>query len=73
MRKQLIKAMENNQLLTIMYLSKKNEISKRRVKILKITERSFTAYCFTKKAKRIFIIENLLAVAPVIENESDII
>lgn len=71
MREQLIKAMNRRQLVTIMYMSKAGKITKRQVKILKITEGKFNAYCLTKRAQRTFIIDQVLAVVPVINKERD--
>lgn len=72
-REQLVKAMQRNQLLNIMYLSKTGDISKRRIKIVKIVNNSVQAFCFLKNAKRTFIIENVLAVAPIIYKERDVV
>ncbi len=48
--------MKRNQLVNMMYMSKSGEITRRRVKLVKITGDSFQAYCFTKRAKRTFTI-----------------
>lgn len=61
------------QLIEIMYLSKSGEISKRRVQILFIQGHKFSGYCFNKKAKRTFIIDNVLACVPVVNRERDVI
>jgi len=73
MKEQLIKAMEYHQVVELMYMSKSGEITKRRVKVLKIESDKFQAYCFLKRAKRTFIIENVLAVLPVIRREKEVI
>ncbi|TQR14612.1 transcriptional regulator [Psychrobacillus lasiicapitis] len=57
----------------LIYLSRTGEMSKRKVKILKIQGDSFQAYCFKRKAKRIFLIDNVLACVPVINKEKDVI
>ncbi|MCT6925855.1 transcriptional regulator [Metasolibacillus sp.] len=64
MRNQLIKALQHQLLLDIIYIAKDGKMSKRRVKLIKITGETAQAYCFTKQAKRTFIIENILAIAP---------
>ena len=61
MKEQLIKAMQRNQLVNMMYLAKDGKVSKRR----KIVGDSFQAYCFTRQAKRTFMIDSVLAVVPV--------
>ncbi|MGG0663299.1 transcriptional regulator [Viridibacillus arvi] len=73
MKEQLIKAMQRNQLVDLMYISKSGEISKRRVKVIKITSDSFQAYCFLKNAKRTFILDNVLAAIPVMHREREVI
>lgn len=73
MKEQLIKAMQYKQLVTIIYMSKSGEITKRRVKVLKIESDKFQAYCFMKRDKRTFIIDNVLAVLPVIRREKEVI
>lgn len=69
MKNQLLKAMQRNQLVDMMYISKSGEITKRRIKVTKIVDDSFSAYCFTRHAKRTFKIENVLAVMPVLNKE----
>lgn len=64
MRNQLIKALQHQLLLDMIYIAKDGKMSKRRVKLIKITGETVQAYCFTKQAKRTFIIENILAIAP---------
>lgn len=73
MKEQLIKAMQYHQLVNIMYMSKSGEITKRRVKLLKITGDKFQAFCFLKHAKRTFIIDNVLAVLPITQKECEVI
>lgn len=72
-RNQLIKAMQRGQLIDIMYMAKDGKISKRLVKIIKITGDTMQAYCFIKRAKRTFIIDNVLAVVPFIKKERGVI
>lgn len=71
MKEQLIKAMSRNQMLTMIYFSQQSIISKRRVKILHIANDSFQAYCFTRRAKRTFLIHNVLALSPMIRKEQE--
>ncbi|MGE7771121.1 transcriptional regulator [Viridibacillus arvi] len=73
MKEQLIKAMQRNQIIDLMYMSKGGEITKRRVKIIKMTDEICQAYCFVKHAKRTFIIENVLATSPVIRKENEVV
>jgi len=73
MREQLVKAMQCNQLVNMMYVSKNGSVTKRRVKIIKIVGDSFQAFCFMRQTKRTFLIRNILAVTPVIRKESDVV
>ncbi|MGE7921455.1 transcriptional regulator [Viridibacillus sp. NPDC093762] len=73
MKEQLIKAMQRNQIIDLIYMSKGGEITKRRVKIIIMTDGIFQAYCFVKHAKRTFIIENVLAISPVIIRKENVV
>lgn len=73
MRILLEKCFSRSQVVEVIYLSKSGEISKRRVKILKIQGDSFQGFCFTKSAKRTFLIDNILACVPVIHKERSVI
>ena len=73
MKQQLIKAMQRNQLIDIMYISKSNSITQRRIRLIKLTGDKIQAYCFIRHAKRTFILDNVLAVIPVIAKERTVI
>ena len=73
MKEQLIKAMQRNQLVDMMYMSKDGRVTKRRIKIIKMVGDSFQSFCFTRHAKRTFIIDNVLAVLPVLHKERSIV
>jgi len=73
MKEQLIKAMQRYQFLNMMYMAKDGKVSKRRIKIIKIVGDSFQAYCFTKQAKRTFMIDSVLAVVPVFHKEREVV
>ncbi|MBD8033027.1 transcriptional regulator [Solibacillus merdavium] len=70
MREKLIIAMQHNQIIDIMYIAKDDAITKRRIKLIKISGNTVQAYCFTLHAKRTFTIDNVLAVYPVISKAS---
>jgi len=65
MKNSIIKVMKQNQIITMIYISKNGTITQRRVKILKLTNNTFTAYCYIRRAKRTFYIDNVLAINPV--------
>ncbi|MFJ7407548.1 MULTISPECIES: transcriptional regulator [unclassified Lysinibacillus] len=73
MRNQLVKAMQRNQIVNMMYLAKTGEVTKRRIKIIKVVGGTFQAYCFTRQAKRTFMIDSVLAVVPIIHKERSVV
>ncbi|MEA0563492.1 transcriptional regulator [Lysinibacillus irui] len=73
MRDQLVKAMQRNQIVNMMYLAKSGEVTKRRIKIIKVVGDTFQAYCFVKQAKRTFLINNVLAVVPISRKEREVV
>ncbi|MGE7129555.1 transcriptional regulator [Lysinibacillus xylanilyticus] len=73
MKEQLIKAMQRNQFLNMMYMDKDGNVSKRRIKVIKIVGDSFQAFCFTRQAKRTFMIDSVLAVVPVSRKEREVV
>lgn len=64
--------MHRKQLVDMIYLAKSGEISKRSIKVLNVSDLTFTAYCFMKHAQRSFLINNVLSLFPVIRKERDI-
>ena len=73
MRIELIKSMERNHVLDMMYMAKDGAISKRRIKVLQVGEVSFRAYCYLRKSNRTFKIDNILALVPVTSRERIVI
>jgi len=72
-RIKLKKCMERNQLVELMYMDSKGNISQRRVKVLKIKGDAFQVFCFKRNAKRTFIINNVLAFVPIIHKEREVV
>jgi len=70
---QLLMSGEYNESLEMMYMAADGSISKRRVNVLQVGEVSFRAYCFLRKSKRTFTIENVLALVPIYKRESRVI
>nr|WP_218624925.1 MULTISPECIES: transcriptional regulator [unclassified Sporosarcina] len=60
-----MKSLEYNEFLDMMYMAADGTISQRRINVLQVGEVSFRAYCFLRKSKRTFTIDNLLALVPV--------
>lgn len=73
MKEQLLKVMERNQLIDLMYIAKSGEVTKRRIKVMNVTDESFSAYCFLKHNMRTFMIQSILALLPVIRKEREVI
>ncbi|TQR21037.1 transcriptional regulator [Psychrobacillus vulpis] len=73
MRESLAKSMRYGQILAVIYLSKNGVITKRRIKVTDLQKETFQAYCFTRNAKRTFLIDNVLACIPIIPRERDVI
>ncbi|MCY9549032.1 transcriptional regulator [Lysinibacillus xylanilyticus] len=73
MKEQLIKAMQRNQIMNMMYLAKSGEVTKRRIKIIKVVGDSFQVYCFNRQAKRTFMIDSVFAVVPVSRKEREVV
>lgn len=65
----LIKYLNRGWIVELIYLSKAGEISKRKVRILKVRGDIFCAYCFKQNAKRTFLIDHVLALAPILPQE----
>ncbi len=61
----LKRAVESKEVLEMIYQNNKGEFSQRRIQVIKMSEDSFSAYCFTRKQQRTFKISNILSVGPV--------
>ena len=73
MCKTLEKSIRFGDVLDMMYVANDGSITKRRIKVLQVGEVSFRAYCYLRKSKRTFKLENVLAVVPVTPKERMII
>lgn len=73
MKAQILKAFKHQQLVDMMYMANDGSISKRRVKILKVSGDSFQAYCFLRKEKRTFKMDNVLSAFPISKKERMIV
>ena len=72
-KESLLKAKRYGQIVDVMYISKSGEVTKRRIKILKLYGESFHAYCFLRNTKRTFLIDSVLALIPVEHKENMVI
>lgn len=64
MKEKLLKTMRYGQIMDIVYMAKNGEVTKRRIKVIKLYGESFQAYCFLRKTKRTFKVDNILALIP---------
>ena len=71
MKETIIKYMQRQDNVEMIYLARNGNITKRRVKVIKACEDTFQAYCFTKQAKRTFYFDHVLAVVPVSRKERE--
>lgn len=65
MRTKLLKSMDYNEKLDMMYIDQNRVVSKRKIIVLQVGDVSFRAYCHLRKSKRTFKIDNVLALVPV--------
>lgn len=61
MRGLLQRAADANVKLQIIYLSDKGQMSQRFVRVITVNETHLVCYCYHKKQRRIFKLENILA------------
>lgn len=73
MKENLLKSMRYGQIVDVMYMAKSGEVTKRKLKVIKLFGDSFQAYCFLRNTKRTFLIDNVLALIPVEYKEKHII
>lgn len=65
MRDIVKKAIQNNYLLDMIYLSEAGQMTKRRIKVFKMENECIYAFCFLRQSKRSFKMSNILALEPV--------
>ncbi|QGM28925.1 transcriptional regulator [Bacillus sp. N3536] len=73
MRILVLKALKYHQLVEMIYINENGEISKRRIKVIGLKADSFQAYCYLRKTKRTFKMNNILAFVPLKEKEKYVI
>jgi len=71
--KQLIKSKMFNEPLDMMYMAASGKVTKRRIQVLQVGDDSFRAYCYLRKSKRTFRIDNILSLVPTYQKESLVI
>lgn len=71
MKHLLIRSFNEKKPIEIIYQSKDNSFSKRVILVRAMEETYIKAYCFEKRAIRIFRIDSILAAAPIKENKRE--
>ncbi|MBY0055004.1 WYL domain-containing protein [Brevibacillus agri] len=66
MKKQLQRAIDQHQHIQIIYLSSNGQTTKRTLRPLEIVGDRLKAYCLTRRAPRVFLIDNILACQAVV-------
>lgn len=69
MQHDIEKYLASGQLVEIIYLDRHGCISKRRLRIHSVRDGHVKAYCFSRHAYRVFTVENILAVFPVVKRD----
>ncbi|MBO8162360.1 MAG: WYL domain-containing protein [Brevibacillus sp.] len=70
MQRDLERCLANNQLVEIIYMDRRGQTSKRVLRLYAIEGDKVKAYCFTRRANRVFTLTNILAVLPVRMNDA---
>ena len=73
MRINILKSMQLDQIIEMIYMKNNGEISKRRVKVISVAGNTFKAYCFLRNTKRTFKIDSVLAFVPIIHKEREVV
>lgn len=73
MREQMVKAMKYQQLVEVVYMDKAGKVTKRRIRILKMNGDKMWVWDYSKRAKRTFLVDHILASQPVLSKEREIV
>lgn len=65
MKRQLQRAIQQHQYIRIIYLGSDGRTTQRTLRPIEISDDRLKAYCLTRKAPRVFVIDNILAVQSV--------
>jgi predicted DNA-binding transcriptional regulator YafY len=65
MKDLLMRAVESGERLEMIYLSKNNDLTQRVIKVMKVKEGSFKAYCYMRRQFRTFKLSNILSIGPI--------
>lgn len=65
MRGILLRAIENQTFIEMIYLTKDGSISQRIIRVKEMKQDKLNAYCYLRNSYRIFTISNILSLTPV--------
>lgn len=60
----LKRSAQSGEVLEMIYISKKGEITQRKIKVIKVSDGYFIAYCYLRHKRRVFVQSNILSIAP---------
>ena len=67
MVKELQHAIEHQHYIQVIYLGRDSKTTMRTLRPLAVNEERLKTYCLTRKAPRVFVIDNILAAEPVVK------
>jgi predicted DNA-binding transcriptional regulator YafY len=70
MIKELKRACDHHQLVRVIYLDQRGQMTKRTLRPLEVSSHHLKAYCMTRRAPRVFALENILAIEPVVNQRA---
>lgn len=70
MVKELQRAIEHQQNIQVIYFGREGQTTMRTLRPLEVVGDRLKAYCLTRKAPRVFVIDNILAIAPVVNGRA---
>lgn len=73
MREQVRKAMKYHQLIEVVYMDQSGNVTKRRIKVLKLNGDKMWVWDVAKQAKRTFLLDHVLACQPVFTREREVV
>lgn len=73
MREYMVKAMKYNQVVEVVYMDKAGNVTKRRIRVLKINGEKLWIWDYNKRAKRTFLLDHILASQPVLQKERELV
>lgn len=69
MKAEIRKIWQRQKLAEMIYMSANGQVTKRRLRILRVGETTFQAYCLLRNEKRTFKIDRVLSIQPLLSFE----